>query len=195
MKMHFTVLVEMEGTLDEAENLVEELMAPYQENNMGDCPEKYLEFEESEDFESEYKDRDDKKLSKKEYAEQQGYEIQDGKYGYLSNPGSTWDWYKIGGRWNGNIILKKGKKGIKGNAGTMGSVDNRMNRVDIAYGKDIDIDNKLKEDPKWSTYSYLDEENGWRESEGNDKAWQKFLVNRIKTSKPNTIFALVDCHV
>lgn len=36
---HFTVAVFSDGTKS-----VEELLAPYQENNMGDCPKKYLKF-------------------------------------------------------------------------------------------------------------------------------------------------------
>lgn len=36
---HFTVAVFTDGT-----KTVEELLAPYQENNMGDCPEEYMEF-------------------------------------------------------------------------------------------------------------------------------------------------------
>lgn len=36
---HFTVAVFSNGT-----KTVEELLAPYQENNMGDCPKEYLEF-------------------------------------------------------------------------------------------------------------------------------------------------------
>ena len=36
---HFSVAVFQDGS-----RTVEELMAPYQENNMGDCPEQYLRF-------------------------------------------------------------------------------------------------------------------------------------------------------
>lgn len=43
---HFTVTVRIpaEVELDQVEEHVERLLAPYQENNMGDCPEEYLEF-------------------------------------------------------------------------------------------------------------------------------------------------------
>ena len=46
---HFTVAVFSDGN-----NTVEELLAPYQENNMGDCPEEYMEFN---DVTDEYLDR------------------------------------------------------------------------------------------------------------------------------------------
>ena len=43
---HFSVAV---VTNTGSEEEVERLLAPYQENNMGDCPEEYLEFIEDED--------------------------------------------------------------------------------------------------------------------------------------------------
>ena len=47
---HFAVAVISDGTKD-----VDELLAPYQENNMGDCPRQYLEFFDEEDkYLSEY---------------------------------------------------------------------------------------------------------------------------------------------
>lgn len=43
---HFTVAVITEkGT----EKEVDKLLAPYQENNMGDCPQEYLEFNEDDE--------------------------------------------------------------------------------------------------------------------------------------------------
>ncbi|GJM78137.1 hypothetical protein HMSSN139_06330 [Paenibacillus sp. HMSSN-139] len=44
---HFTVAV-----ITESLDKVEDLLAPYQENNMGDCPKEYLEFH---DVEEEYR--------------------------------------------------------------------------------------------------------------------------------------------
>lgn len=67
--MHFPVLVVGEN--------IDGQLAPFQENNMGDCPDQYLE-------------KDDE--------------------GGLYNPNSQWDWYVVGGRWNGFFKLKKNKK-------------------------------------------------------------------------------------
>ena len=46
---HFTVAVFIDGKQDSEylENRLEEMLAPFQENNMGDCPEEYLEFHSS----------------------------------------------------------------------------------------------------------------------------------------------------
>ncbi|MGG5344003.1 hypothetical protein [Enterococcus sp. AZ192] len=83
---HFTVAVITEkGTEQE----VDKLLAPYQENNMGDCPQEYLEFNEDDDCD---------------------IDEQTGKKGYWENPNRKWDWYKIGGRWSGLLKLKTGEK-------------------------------------------------------------------------------------
>ncbi|GJM78138.1 hypothetical protein HMSSN139_06340 [Paenibacillus sp. HMSSN-139] len=42
-----------------------------------------------------------------------GYTSRDeetGKYGYWENPNAKWDWYSIGGRWSGSLLLKSGKR-------------------------------------------------------------------------------------
>ncbi len=53
------------------------------------------------------------------------------------NPDSKWDWYTIGGRWQGMLKLKPGKTGERGESGIMSkmSVD-----YDAAYAADIDFD-------------------------------------------------------
>lgn len=48
-------------------------------------------------------------MSFKEYAEDYcGYELdkEKGEYGYWENPNRKWDWYQLGGRWNGYFQLK-----------------------------------------------------------------------------------------
>lgn len=60
---HFTVLVcvspeRLANHNGDVERAVEEMMAPYQENNMGDCPEEYLEFNETEtEYLEDYKNK------------------------------------------------------------------------------------------------------------------------------------------
>lgn len=155
---HFAVMVvvspkklaESNGILQEA---VGKMLAPYQENNMGDCPKEYLAFidntpeyrEEWENgtrtmkqlpdgrlvspYDDEFKrtklhifDRDEyvfpegavdvEKTFKELCAtfeefcrEWHGAEPRDdGRYGYEENPNRKWDWWVIGGRWNGKLI-------------------------------------------------------------------------------------------
>ncbi|WP_430599388.1 hypothetical protein [Enterococcus sp. DIV0179] len=82
---HFTVAV---ITKDGKEETCEKLLAPFQENNMGDCPQKYLKFIEDEDCD---------------------IDEETGKKGYWENPNRKWDWYQIGGRWSGLLKLKTGE--------------------------------------------------------------------------------------
>lgn len=81
---HFTVAV-ITKTKDPKE--MEKLLAPFQENNMDDCPKEYLEF-----FEDEECEVDD----------------ETGKKGYWENPNRKWDWYQVGGRWKELLKLKDG---------------------------------------------------------------------------------------
>lgn len=83
---HFTVAVITKTGLRAD---VEKLLAPYQENNMDDCPQEYLEFNEDEDCEVDEKT---------------------GKKGYWENPNRKWDGYQIGGRWSGLLKLKTGEQ-------------------------------------------------------------------------------------
>ena len=39
-----------------------------------------------------------------------GYNKREGRYGYMSNPDAKWDWYSVGGRWDGFLINKEGKE-------------------------------------------------------------------------------------
>ena len=81
---HFSVAVITTTGLDED---VDKLLAPFQENNMGDCPKQYLEFNEDQDYE---------------------IDEETGKRGYWENPNAKWDWYTVGGRCPGMLKLKTG---------------------------------------------------------------------------------------
>lgn len=147
---HFTVLVI--GNNPEAQ------LAPFQENNMGDCPNEYLKFNDEEDdykkrYETEsvscvktidgglYSKWDNKfKVQTTDFFEQNEFEYPEGseeiavpftqnyasfeqfmddhcgyserdktqgRYGYWENPNAKWDWYALGGRWQGMLRLKK----------------------------------------------------------------------------------------
>lgn len=152
---HFTVAV-----ITESLDKVDELLAPYQENNMGNCPKEYLEFY---DIEEEYRkiyenessvriqledgrivspyDKVFRKVTPSgsvigyevpdhlkrvqirhtevypsfddfmvEYGEYTSRDEETGKYGYWENPNAKWDWYSIGGRWSGSLLLKSGER-------------------------------------------------------------------------------------
>lgn len=70
---HFCTVVFCKNVRD-----IESILAPYQENNMGDVPERYLSFFENEDCDIDPKT---------------------GKHGYWENPNKKWDWWQVGGRY------------------------------------------------------------------------------------------------
>ena len=53
------------------------------------------------------------------------------------NPNSKWDWYSVGGRWQGMLILKKGDAGFRGSPGLMTPM---TDDYDATYVSDIDFD-------------------------------------------------------
>ena len=52
------------------------------------------------------------------------------------NHNAKWDWYMIGGRWQGKLILKNKKKGIRGEPGCM---EKMTEYYDGAFVCDIDF--------------------------------------------------------
>ncbi|MFT8420507.1 MAG: hypothetical protein ABF665_03145 [Gluconacetobacter sp.] len=105
---HFSVFV----TGDD----VEKQLAPFQENNMGTCPSEYLTFHDMHDDclqQWEEGDRDGIPFKKRfatfeafvdsEFSYEQNHDT--GRYGYTENPNAKWDWYQIGGRWSGELML------------------------------------------------------------------------------------------
>lgn len=102
---HFCVLVFSDD--------VERDLAPFQENNMGDCPRKYLAFFDKTDEVKEtwekYEDKYENSIEKfaRKY---HGYvKTDDGKFGYWENPNAKWDWYQVGGRYKDRLVTKDGK--------------------------------------------------------------------------------------
>lgn len=104
---HFVV-----GVIMKKEQSLEDLLAPYQENN-GNGNNKFVEFlDRTEEVLEEYENRKDeyKNHNIEDFVDDWfGYEKYNGKYGYWENPNAKWDWYQIGGRWNDSIKLKDGK--------------------------------------------------------------------------------------
>lgn len=67
------------------------------------------------------------------------------------NPDSKWDWYQVGGRWSGSLILKDGKEGEMGER-SWANQDKVIpsNKVDSAIVDDVDWDAMIDPD----TYEY-----------------------------------------
>lgn len=89
---HFTVMVIGENP--------EEQLAPFQENNMGDCPKEYMIFTEDDEG---------------------NFDEEMGKKGWWENPNRKWDWFVLGGRWTGFLKFKKAELALNGEQSFLGS--------------------------------------------------------------------------
>ena len=121
--MHFSIMVVGDN--------VEEQMAPFQENNMGDCPNEYLEYYVNGTW---YQTKEEAIADCGEAAETDGY---------WSNPNSKWDWYVIGGRFQRKFLPKDGVEYNKGSASVFEDPDPNY-AAQIRKG-DIDFDRMKKE--------------------------------------------------
>jgi len=139
---HFTCIVIGED--------IEAQLAPFQENNMGDCPPDYMEFDDIEDAsKAEYAGSTE---MQKEYPTFEAYMSNyhgldapdEGKerYGYWSNPQAKWDWYTIGGRWSGFFKVKEHGEGIVGESGVFGN-EAKEGYADVILKRNIDLDGHL----------------------------------------------------
>ena len=73
--------------------------------------------------------------------EYHGYEKHEGKIGRWTNPNAKWDWWKVGGRWSGELLLLKAGamfNGEKGEPGLMGAESNPDGK-DVARVGDLDL--------------------------------------------------------
>lgn len=131
---HYKVLV----IHNENQN-IEELLAPYDENLE---VEPYLKLTNNEAIakaREEYDDNYSEKELIKNYADDYGYIILDDGLYSTYNPNSKWDWYQIGGRFDGELMLT--------DEGRLNAVD----KIKRKYCTDIDIKN-LREDFDYLRY-------------------------------------------
>lgn len=176
---HFTVLVIGDNP--------EKQLAPFQENNMEDCPKEFLEFdiqaegiegikkhlkaefnrweerskEEGRDKESvskclEWKKEAQEKLDNESWDEvvsEEGWSKHEGNYGYWHNPNAKWDWYQLGGRWQGMLKIKEGSTGQRGSRSLLQGGGTGIG-FDQAKLKDIDLDTMKDIDAKKAGEEY-----------------------------------------
>lgn len=63
----------------------------------------------------------------------------------LTNPNKKWDWWSLGGRWKGMLLVKPGTVGLEGKSGAFGNDSMREGGVDACQVKDLDIE-RMQED-------------------------------------------------
>ena len=151
---HFTVLLKFEGDIADAETRIAEMLAPYDENVEVPRYKKYLKKADVQHALEHYKKLPrspsgvafDAELTPDEIKEYFGGEGggKDRKgYFYWStyNPKSKWDFYQIGGRWQGMLKLEAGAKGGAGHRSLLDNVPTGTPLgIDMAYLKDVDFE-------------------------------------------------------
>ena len=122
-----------------------------------------------------------------------GYELdEDDNLLSTYNPNSKWDWYCVGGRWNGFLVLKERKE------------DGSIIEVNEAYFNEIDWDymkewNRIpfcfvNEDGEW----YEKGEMGWfaiTTNEMEKDTWQATFEEYINTVEDDCLVTVVDFHI
>ena len=184
---HFTVLVIGENP--------EKQLAPFQENNGGDCPKEYLEWNSVQD---DYDNIDD--------AVEDGYKLQNGVPGYMENPNAKWDWHQLGGRWTGFFKIKTdslelavvGEGGLMTPPAEKGCADQCLKGlIDFEAMKSSDrlIETfAVIKDGKW----YEKGQMGWWASVSNQKnkdVWSAEYAKLLHETPNNILLSVYDCHI
>ena len=219
--MHFTVGV----LVDKKGKKLEELLAPYQENNMGNCPKEFLEFREATEEINEYEDHKEDYETLDEFMEDY-YGIRKDKetekYGYWENPNAQWDWYQIGGRWSNMLLSKNGYKSNylqlkdidwngmyeiskKQAIETWDSNENEIYRMLNGIKKDDTKESYIERMSKFETYAVITPDGKWHSKDKmglfsvstneDDNRNKSFYDIFIKDADQELILVIVDCHI
>ena len=122
-------------------------------------------------------------------AQDWGYEIDEDE-NLLStyNPESKWDWYSVGGRWDGFLHYKDADPGLE--------------KTNEAYIHELDMDYLLEHIP----FCFVTEDGEWREkgemgwwgSVSNEKpkySWKQQFVDYVKSLDSDCLVTVVDFHI
>jgi hypothetical protein len=116
---HATILVRYEGKIEDVETKIATLLDPYDENKEVTPYKVYLSDDDvkrmAEHYKVDMKTENAMELllpHMKEWDGNHGGKDEKGVFHWSQyNPQSKWDWYQIGGRWQGKLVLKKGSVG------------------------------------------------------------------------------------
>ena len=104
------------------------------------------------------------------------------------NPDSKWDWYSIGGRWDGFLHYKDEEPGFA--------------ETNEAYIHELDMDYLLEHVP----FCFVTEDGEWREkgkmgwwcsisNEKSEETWKQQFVDYVKSLDTNCLVTVVDFHI
>ena len=116
------------------------------------------------------------------------FDEEQGAYGYYYNPNAKWDWWKLGGRWQGLLTAKPGTDSstiILGRPGVFGATGDEYTRRDGRIGcdgcrkKDLDFDYEREE-------KLMRVRSGWEDMVANDHEINAFLRKMQYGFEPGT---------
>ena len=206
------------------EEVLQEKLAPYQENNMGDCPEEYLKFcvwgNDGETHWFEDEDEFEKSDIELKYPDEEGY---------WENPNAKWDWYVVGGRFSGFLLVdgKSVDKGRKKDIDWDGMKEQNTEMYKDNYERSFKdypdnpdgreffygvlegetLEEYLDRKSKFSTFAVITKDGEWREKgemgwwgiadeKIDTKVWDyDFFDMFIKSLDEDDIIVIVDCHI
>lgn len=122
----------------------------------------------------------------------------DGNLYYLMNPDATWDWYVVGGRWTGGLVLKPAAEGELGSPG-LHTEPAEPGTADVALVKDIDWDKTkptfaILHNDEWIEQGSM----GWfgvvTDQQPQDE-WEAVWRKVVAALDPGDEVTLVDCHI
>lgn len=181
------------------ESEVDKIMAPYDENIEVEPYHKHIGNEGRAQMEEHYKTKNTKELVKKMqdwHGRPGGYDPKMGLY-YVTtyNPASKWDWWVIGGRWDGRMLgldeIDDGQGGFNFDDTFHTLKRNSAHIDDIA--PDFVPFAFVTPDGKWHEKGKM----GWwavTHGEQPEHEWKKEWENALK-KYPNSIAVSLDCHI
>ena len=119
------------------------------------------------------------------------------------NPEAKWDWYLLGGRWSGQIlIIKKGATtGIVGEPAWC----SKTRGIDAARKKDIDFEAMYRKEEAWAPYAvvkdgkwYARGRMGWwgvSHDNMSDEEWVAKVQELIESLPDDALVSIYDCHI
>jgi hypothetical protein len=97
------------------------------------------------------------------------------------NPKSKWDWYEVGGRWDGGLVTTSGENT---NEAVCGEIDWKKSQIPFAF----------LINGKWIEKGQM----GWFGMARNEKAeteWEEQVKKGVKALPKNTSVVVCDCHI
>jgi hypothetical protein len=202
---HFFVLVLLRGVDAGDSKAVKAAaaaaLAPYQENNMGDCPRQYMTFHNATaECEAEWSGNNYKgEPHKASYptldafiTDYHGYswDAEQKAYGSWENPNAKWDWRTLGGRFDGALTNNRHRSV---NSPAPLGIEHPAAVPVLSLPQDFSCYAILTQDGKWNQRGEM----GWFGMSSNEQSQEAWAasVRQILDAHQDCVAVAVDCHI